>query len=511
MRFLTQNKIRFWSIILFLGIIMLGWSSAHAEDALSSDLQENKKMPNVIIILADDLGIGDLSCYGAKVLQTPNLDKLAAEGLKFNRGYATSATCTPSRYALISGLYPIRNPNASILPGNSPLIIDVQKINLPRLFKKAGYQTAAVGKWHLGLADGHQDWNKEIKPGLNNIGFDYSFIMAATNDRTPTVYIENQHVVGLESEDPLQVSYKQNFPGEPTGRENPELLTKMKSSHGHADSVVNGVGRIGFQKGGVKARWRDEDMADIFSEKAKQFVTESTKNGKPFFLYFALHQPHVPRIPHERFVGKTPLGPRGDVIVELDDQVGRMVATLEELGQLENTLIVFSSDNGMVLNDGYIDMSVVKNNETGHAPSGILRGGKYSRHDGGMHVPFIVYWKGKIEPGVTDAIFCQVDFLSTFAALTGQDIPMNVDSENHLDALLGEKPVGRTELLLESSRRLSYRTDQWFFVNDNQKPELFDLSKDPSQKKNVAEEYPEVVQQFQERVKNILDKNLEKK
>lgn len=457
--------------------------------------EENaEKLPNVIVILADDLGIGDLSCYGAKAVQTPNVDKLATGGARFTRGYATSATCTPSRFALMTGLYPIRNPNASILPGNAPMIIDLQRVNLPRMFQNAGYATAAVGKWHLGLADGKQDWNAEIKPGLKDVGFDYSFIMAATNDRTPTVFIENQFVVGLEPDDPLRVSYRHNFPGEPTGKDNPELLTKMKASQGHADSVVNGVGRIGFQTGGVAARWVDEDMAGLFSEKARAFVRETVAAEKPFFMYYALHQPHVPRVPNERFVGKSQLGPRGDVIAEMDAQVGELLAELEKLGQLENTLIIFTSDNGMVLNDGYWDQSVVKNNETGHTPSGILRGGKYSRYDGGMHVPFIAYWKGRIAPQVTDAIFCQVDFLATFAALTGQQLPADTDSENHLAALLGEKPEGRAGLLLEASRRLSYRTDRWFLVyNDGKDCELFDLAADPSQTKNVAADHPNIV------------------
>lgn len=466
--------------------------------------EKSEKQPNVIVILADDLGIGDLSCYGAKAVQTPTLDKLAAGGARFTRGYATSATCTPSRFALITGLYPIRNPNASILPGNAPMIIDLERVNLPRMFKNAGYTTAAVGKWHLGLADGNQDWNKEITPGLRDVGFDYSFIMAATNDRTPTVFIENQFVVGLDPADPLRVSYQHNFPGEPTGAKNPELLTKMKASHGHADSVVNGVGRIGFQTGGVAARWVDEDMADLFSEKARAFVRETVAAEKPFFMYYALHQPHVPRVPNARFVGKSELGPRGDTIAELDAQVGEMIAELEKLGQLENTLIIFTSDNGMVLNDGYIDQSIVKNNETGHTPGGILRGGKYSRYDGGMHVPFIVYWKGRIEPQVTDAIFCQVDFLATFAALTGQPLPADVDSENHLAALLGENPIGRTGLLLEASRRLSYRTDRWFLVYDaGDKSELFDLAADPSQTKNVAADYPDVVAELKAAVEAV--------
>lgn len=298
--------------------------------------------PNVVIVLADDLGFGDVSCYGATVHRTPNIDSLAENGIRFKQGYATSATCTPSRYALITGNYPIRHPRASILPGNAGMIIEPGSITLPQMFKNAGYDTYAVGKWHLGLSDGKHDWNKEIRPALVDVGFDHSFIMAATNDRTPTVYIEDQHVVGLDSDDPLQVDYQKNFEGEPTGKNNPELLTKLKASHGHDNSVVNGVGRIGFQKGSKNAYWIDEDMAELFSNKSNEYIRRSAGAKKPFFMYYAFHQPHVPRVPNERFAGKSPLGPRGDVILEADWQLGELLKTLRELGIEENTIVVFT-------------------------------------------------------------------------------------------------------------------------------------------------------------------------
>ena len=463
-----------------------------------------QKRPNVIVILADDLGIGDTGAYGATVHQTPNMDSLAANGIRFTQGYATSASCTPSRFALMTGVYPIRHPQASILPGNAPLIIKPSQPTLARVFQDAGYATFAVGKWHMGLGDGNQNWNEEIRPGLVDLGFDRSFIMAATNDRTPTVYIEDQRVVGLDPDDPLKVNYQKNFEGEPTGKSNPELLTKMTANQGHADSVVNGIGRIGFQKGSKGAYWIDEDMADRFNEKALDYVRSAVSENKPFFLYYALHQPHCPRVPNSRFVGESPCGPRGDVIVEADWQVGEMLNLLRELNIEEDTIVIMTSDNGYVLNDGYNDQAEELNKKSGHTPGGILRGGKYSRYDGGMHVPFILQWKGTVTPGVSDAVVCQIDFLASFAKLTGVEIPQGTDSLDTLDTLLGRCEEGREELVLEALRKLSFRSGQWYFVPTEKGGELFDLSSDPSQKTDVAKENPQRVKAMSERLQEIV-------
>ena len=186
--------------------------------------QEPQKQPNIIFIYADDLGYGDVSVYGATEINTPNMDKLANGGVRFTNGYASSATCTPSRFALLTGTYPWRNKDAKILPGTAPLLIDTAQVTVPKMLKTKGYHTGIVGKWHLGLGNGNVDWNTHISPGPNEVGFDYSYIMAATQDRVPTVYIKNGYVDNLDPNDPIMVDYDKNFDGEPTGTDNPELL-----------------------------------------------------------------------------------------------------------------------------------------------------------------------------------------------------------------------------------------------------------------------------------------------
>ena len=302
--------------------------------------------PNIILIYADDLGFGDVSCNGATAVRTPNIDRIAKEGVNFSAGYATSATCTPSRFSMLTGKYAWRQEGTGILPGDAALIIDPAQPTLPGMLQKAGYRTGVVGKWHLGLGGkGGVDWNQPIKPSPNEVGFDFSHIMAATGDRVPCVYVEDGKVVNLDPADPIEVSYKQAFPGLPTGTKDRATL-KLDWSHGHNMAIVNGIGRIGYMKGGTKALWKDEDMADHFTGQALRFIRES-KDG-PFFLYFALHDIHVPRVPHPRFVGKTSMGSRGDAIVQADWQVGEVLRLLDELELAQNSIVIFSSDNGPV-------------------------------------------------------------------------------------------------------------------------------------------------------------------
>ena len=482
-------------------------------------MADSARHPNIVVMYADDLGFGDVSCYGATALDTPNIDRLASEGLMFHHGYATAATCTPSRYSLLTGSYSWRNERAHILPGDAPLIIDPDTSTLPSVLKQAGYTTGVVGKWHLGIGEGNQNWNEPLPLTPLDIGFDYSYIMAATNDRVPCVYLDGRDVVGLDPSDPIEVEYNKNkpFPGLPTGKDNPELL-KMKFHHGHDMSIVNGVSRIGYMRGGEAALWVDEDMADVFLEKAISFVAENKDN--PFFLYYAFHQPHVPRLPHPRFVGSTGLGPRGDAIAEMDWCVGEMLNALDRCGLKEDTIVVFSSDNGPVLNDGYYDEAVELCGD--HRPAGPLRGGKYSMYDGGTRVPFIVSWPGAVGPGESDALVSQVDFLASFAALAGVSLDADAgpDSVDVLDALLGQSDEGRAEIVLEGVQaKTVLRQGDWVFipphegppVNTNVNietgnspvPQLYCLADDIGQIENVASIHPDVAERMADRLRQI--------
>ncbi len=507
------------SILLLVSIFVVGVSCKDKQKV--EEAESISKKPNIVVIYLDDLGYGDLSSYGATALQTPNIDALAKGGIKFTNGYASSATCTPSRYALLTGMYPWRNKDAKILPGTAPLLINTEQQTLPKLLKKQGYQTAIVGKWHLGLGTGIVNWNEKVTPGPNEVGFDESYILAATQDRVPTVYIDNGNVVGLDPNDPIEVDYKNNFEGEPTAISNPELTT-MKWHHGHNNSIVNGIPRIGYMKGGDAAKWSDVDMADHFLVKAQNYVKTHKEN--PFFLYYAMQQPHVPRTPHPRFVGKSGMGPRGDVILEADWCIGEFINTLEDEGILENTLIVFSSDNGPVLNDGYYDDAVEKLGK--HDPKGGLRGGKYSIFEAGTRVPFITYWKGEIQPGTSDAIVCQMDLLASLANLVGTE-DSTTDSKELLNTLLGKSNIGRESLIIEATGKTALRHGDWLMIppyngkNFREKvgievgnfPEyqLYNLKADVGQQNNLAKSKPEKLEELIKKFETLRGKDYMKK
>lgn len=473
------------------------------------------KHPNIIVILADDIGYGDIGCYGAKRVQTPNCDRLAREGLRFTDGHCSSATCTPTRYSLLTGEYPWRKKGTGILAGDAPLIIPTNRATTASVMKKAGYATGAVGKWHLGLGDGHIDWNKEIKPGPREVGYDYSFLIPATGDRVPCVFVENGKVVGLDPADPIQVSYKQKVGMDPTGKENPDLLFNQKPSKGHDHTIVNGISRIGWMSGGNSTRWKDEDIADTITKKAVDFIERS--KDKLFFLYFATHDIHVPRFPHPRFKGKTDLGPRGDAIAQFDACVGGVLNALDRLKLANDTLVILSSDNGPVIDDGYQDDAVAKLGD--HTPAGPFKGGKYSTFEGGTRVPFLVRWPARVKPGVSDALVCQIDFLASFAALTGQKLAAadGPDSFDVLPALLGESKVGR-ETLVENGNGL--RVGTWKYIEGNDRgggsnaginpkagPQLYNLADDPGETKNLAAAEPARVDEMKAKLQVIRAEN----
>jgi arylsulfatase A len=485
-----------------------------------SDVQDTSQ-PNIVIFYVDDLGYGDMGVYGGDLVQTPFLDSFSKSSVVFTNAYSSAATCTPSRYSMLTGEHAFRH-NAAILPGDAPLLIPVDKPTLPGMLRKAGYTTAVVGKWHLGLGDGNVDWNGEVKPGPLEIGFDYSFLLPATGDRVPTVYLENHRVVNADPEDPITVSYKEKLTGYPNGLDNPELL-RQKADSQHSNTIVNGISRIGFMQGGKKALWKDEDFPQVFSGKANEFISKNKEN--PFFLFFAFHDIHVPRLPNDQFAGKSPLGIRGDVITQMDWTTKQVIDHLKAQGLLENTIIIFTSDNGPVLNDGYRDMSEVLNGD--HKPGGPFRGGKYSAYEAGTRVPMILHWPGKATPGKSGALINQLDLYRTLAAIVGVQVPEGEakDSQDMGDALIGKTEKGR-EWMLQESYTLSARHEDWKYIAPvegkmkvpawmankgvesglSHSPQLYNLGNDPAEKINLADSLPDLAKKMQAYIDGVKSK-----
>lgn len=478
-----------------------------------------QKRPNIIWLMADDLGYGDISCYGATRVQTPAIDAVARQGLRFTDMHACASTSTPSRYGILTGEYPFLHPGTDVAAGNAGTIIKPEQYTLADAMKAAGYRTAALGKWHLGLGSrtGEQNWNGQLDVAPDSLGFDYSYIMAATADRVPCVFIEQGHIANFDPSAPIEVSYRQNFEGEPTGASHPELLTKLKPSHGHDMSIVNGISRIGYMKGGGKALWRDEDIADSITAHALQFIDEN--KDASFFMYLCANDIHVPRMPHERFRGKSPMGLRGEAILSLDDMVGAVTAKLDQLGLRENTLLIITSDNGPVLDDGYDDKSGELAGD--HKPGGPFRGGKYSAFEAGSVVPFIVSWPGHVKHGESHALVSQVDAVRTLAAIAKVNLPAQA-APNSLDmhkTWLGKSSKSRPYAVkMAANHALVLRASEWKYIEPTpgapmitwgpkietgylQQPQLYRVSHSPYEQENEAASHPELTQKFQ----SILD------
>jgi arylsulfatase A-like enzyme len=481
--------------------------------------------PNVIVIMADDLGYGDLSCYGATGFETPNIDRLASEGLRFTDGYCTASTCTPTRYSFLTGTYAFRKKGTGIAPPNSPAIIAGGTHTIASMMKSVGYRTAVIGKWHLGLGGKEgPDWNGALKPGPLEIGFDYSFLLPTTNDRVPQVYVENHQVLNLDPADPLWVGDKKPDETHPTGITHRDTL-KMDWTHGHNGTIHNGISRIGFYTGGIAARFRDEDLADKWVEKSRAWITENKDD--PFFLFFASHDLHVPRIPHERFQGVTPHGFRTDSVVQLDWCVGELMKQVEELGLSEKTLFVFCSDNGPVMDDGYADGALEKVGD--HHAAGPFRGGKYSIYEGGTRTPFITRWKGRISPGISGEVVSTLDIYGSLAAMTGAIIPEDaaLDTMDLLGAMTGiDNARGREEFVQQdngSAGNYGFRSGNWKLQrHDSRKSrnlvvekelengpvpqyQLFDLAQDPGEAEDMMQGQSEIAAKMISRLDEIIE------
>ena len=410
---------------------------------MAADRTTPSDRPNVVLINTDDLGYGDLSCYGATKLHTPNIDRLAQSGCRFTDAHAVSAVCTPSRYALLTGEYPFRADIWLPVFLRSPLILDPDQPTVASVMRDAGYATACIGKWHLGFGtETPCDWNAPLSPGPLECGFDYYFGVPVVNSHPPFVYVENHSVVGLEEDDPFVYGQRADTP------DYPEKLQL---------DAIGGAAK-------AHAAYRDDQVGTKLAAKAVEWIEQ--QRAHPFLLYFATTHIHHPFTPAQRFIGKSGIGPYGDFILELDWMVGELTNALEAHGLTESTLIVFTSDNGPMLNLGGQEAWA-----SGHHMNGDLLGFKFDAWEGGHRVPFITAWPGHIPSAtVSDQLISNIDLLASLAAMVGRDLPAEEakDSLNVLPSLLGESKASNRDHVIIcplSPEHVSIRKDEWMYIS----------------------------------------------
>lgn len=505
-----------WGFLVATWILGV-WNSDHAR------CQDTRMLrPNMLILMADDLGWGDVGAYGGSI-PTPNIDRLAARGVRFTSGYSSASTCTPTRFSLLTGTYAFRQKGTGVAPPNSPSIIRPDTVTMADTLHGVGYRTAILGKWHLGLGDAPgPDWNGRLRPGPLDLGFDHCLLLPTTNDRVPQVLVEDDRVLHLDARDPLWVGDKSPSSDHPDGITHRASLT-MDWSHGHNGTIHNGVSRIGYYTGGEKARFRDEDLSDLWIAECRRWLAQERE--KPFLLHVHSHAIHVPRVVHERFQGVTPNGPRGDAIAEFDASVGAIMEILQELELEQSTLVVLCSDNGPVLDDGYVDQAIEKLGM--HDPNGPFRGGKYNVFEGGTRTPFIVSWPGVLAPGVSDEIVCTIDLPRTLSRLGKAPIPSDAfpDSEDLSQLFSGNiQGRGRDHLVTQDngqSGSYGYREGKWKLIRSDSgrasnvqlrlvptsipNYQLFDLSQDPSETNDCLATHPEIAEGMRTRLQALID------
>jgi len=441
--------------------------------------------PNVILIVADDLGYGDLSCYpGEGRIKTPNCDRLATEGMRFTQAYTAASVCSPARYSLLTGRYPWRTWLKKGVVGNTPALIQPNDFTMANLFRSAGYKTAAIGKWHIGFGDRDQkdlDWNKEIPKGPCDIGFDYFFGMPVSHFYPPYVYIENRRVYHLDPSDPLRLEW-------PKG------------------------GGMPTQHGGKSATYKQEEAGREMAARACRYIEENS--GSPFFLFYAAIEPHTPFTPHPDYHGKSDAGSYGDFVVQFDDGIGRILQTLEKQGIADNTIVILTSDNGGIEpGNGYMKKAGISYN-----PNVPLRGDKGDALEGGLRIPFLIRWPGTVKPGArSEAVICQTDLLAAFADLLKVPVPANAaeDSRNILGALKGGEAPDKPIVLQSRAGFHALRQGEWIFLDVSHEGDsgstgdvgtpgqLYNLVDDLHQDDNLHRKYPERVASMLERMNEI--------
>lgn len=482
-----------------------------------------EERPNIVLINADDLGYGDVGCYGATKLQTPNIDRLAKEGRRYTDAHTASAVCSPSRYGLMTGQFPLRRNFWGPLPFTNELTIDTSQPTIASVLKSAGYDTAIIGKWHLGFGKGRNDWNEPLNPGPLELGFDYYFGMPTVNSGPPFVYVENHGVVDYAPSDPFVFG-------------KPSVTQRFPEKGGYA--AIGGAKK-------AHERYRDEFVGTTFAEKAVAWIKERNQQEvrRPFFLYLATTNIHHPFTPHPRFKATSQCGLYGDFVHELEWIVGEVLQTLDDLELTERTLVVFTSDNGGMLNN-----TGQKAWKAGHRLNGKLLGFKFGAWEGGHRVPFIVRWPGRVPADTeSDALISQIDLVPTFAAAAGATLPEEavIDGVNQLAELTGTATGPARDTLIispNSPMHLTVRKGKWVYIparneggfqgkkigdhllagaaaqrlthfvnsdvidgeirNDAPPAQLYDLQSDPYQAQNVHDEHPEVVAELSELLKN---------
>jgi arylsulfatase A-like enzyme len=464
--------------------ILLGFHGLESDEA-------NPHKPNVVVILADDLGWGSLGSYGGTGLNTPRLDRLASQGRRFTNAYAPGSTCSPTRYAVMTGRYYWRTSikSGGVLPFHAPLHIETHRVTLASLFQDQGYRTAAFGKWHLGLQTGVKkaDWNQPLEPGPLAVGFDYFFGLAASPWSGPHTFIENGQLLG-------------RIPGQPV--------------------AVTGT-REQAKTSGIREPYAFDRIMESLTTKVTGWI--KANHGQPFFVYFAPTAVHRPVAPNPRFTG-SPFGKYGDFIHELDWSVGQILDTLDNLALADDTLVIFTSDNGGAINPFIENFATAI--DAGLAINGALRGGKLDIWEGGFREPFIVRWPSHVPAGTTDDdIISLSDILATLASILHVPIPAGnaEDSRDVISSWLGtpdSKPARDVIVLQSRNGVYAIRHGPWKLIERENPPafevnrengaervaearrlapqhdELFNLIDDPGETRNVAAQHPEIVQRL---------------